>query len=84
MDGKESEIINVTINTTRDNHKENSSVYDSNGKEKTSITSEKKEKARDSYVRMYECGKKLLHSTYRCACASHDTTKSKMKEIVEI
>ena len=41
-------------------HKETSSVYENKGKKKTSSTSENKVKARDGYVRMYECGKNLL------------------------
>ena len=39
-----------------DKYKQTSSAYDIKGEEKTSRTSEKKEKARDGYVRIYECG----------------------------
>ena len=49
-------------------HKENSSIYDKEGKEKTSRISENKEKARDGYVSMHECGKHLCHSTYERPC----------------
>ena len=46
--------------------------------------SENKEKARDGYVCMYECGENLSRSTYERACKLHKTTISLMKEIVEI
>ena len=36
---------------------ETSSIYGNEFKEKTLGTSEKKEKSRDGYVHMYECGK---------------------------
>ena len=49
------------------------------GEENTSITSEKKEKVRDGYFQMYECGNQLLYSTYEHVCASQDRTISMMK-----
>ena len=57
---------------------------DIKGEKNNSSTSEKKEKVHDGYVRMYKCGKNLLHSTYERACAAYETTISQMKEIVEI
>ena len=59
-----------------DRDKEASSAYYIKGKEKNYSTSEKKEKSRDGYVCIYECGKNLLHSTYERACASQETTIS--------
>ena len=53
-----------------DKHKENLSVYDNKSEKKTLNMSGKKEKARYGYVRMYGCGKQLLHSTYERACTS--------------
>ena len=44
-----------------DKVKQNQSAYDIKGEENTSSMSENKEKARDDYVRMYKCGKQLLH-----------------------
>ena len=55
-----------------DTDKETSSEYDINYEEKTSSTSENKEKARDGYFFMYECGKHLLHSMYECACVAQE------------
>ena len=48
--------------------KQISSPYDIKGKENTSSTTDKRGKARDGYVHMYEYGKDLLCSTYKCAC----------------
>ena len=61
IQSEELKTINVTItcNKEADKHKKTSSAYDSKGKEKTSRTSENKEKARDDYVLMYEYGKHL-------------------------
>ena len=86
MNGKESESINamVVCDKKADNIKERLSAYDSKGEGKTSGKSEKKEKTRDGYVRMYECNKHSLHSTFECACVVQETTKSKVKYIVEI
>ena len=60
------------------------SAYDNKGEEKTPRTPEKKEKSCDSYVRMYECVKHFLHSTYERACTAQDTAVNKMIEIAEI
>ena len=60
------------------------SAYDIKGEEKTPRTSKMKEKARGGYVCIYECGKKILQSTYEHAWAEQDTTISMMKEIVDI
>ena len=86
MNGKELKNINLMITCDKevDKHKENLSVYDNKGEEKTSITYEKKENSRDGYVHMYECGKHLFNPMYECACAAQETTISKMKEILEI
>ena len=40
--------------------------------------SEKKEKACDGYVHIYEYGKHLLHSTYERVCAEQETTISEI------
>ena len=69
----------ITCDTEVDKHKETLSVYNIKGEENILSTSEKKEKSRDSYVRMYEYRKHLLHSTYEYACAAQETTISKMK-----
>ena len=45
-------------------------------------TSENKSKARDGYVRMYECGKYFLYSTYERACVAQGTNIGKMNDIV--
>ena len=58
------------------------STYGNKGKEKTSSTSEKKEKSRDSYVRMYECDKQLLHSKYERACTEKSVSISTMEEFM--
>ena len=58
----------ITCNKEVDKHRENSSVYDNKAEEKTLIMSRKKEKACYGYVRMYGCGKQLLHSTNERAC----------------
>ena len=58
-------------------HKENPSTYDNEGKEKTLSTSEKKEKAHDSYVCICECGKHFCHSMYEHACMSNSISTSK-------
>ena len=58
------------------------STYGNKGKEKTSSTSEKKEKSRDSYVCMYECDKQLLHSKYERACTEKSVCISKMEELM--
>ena len=79
--------LNNKFNSTDkevDIDKETLSMYDIKGKEKTSSTSEKKEKERDGYVYMYECGKYLLHSSYDHAYAEDETTINQMKEIMEI
>ena len=61
------------------NHKKTSITYSNKGKENTSSTSEKKEKSRDGYVCMYECGKQLLHSKYERACAEKAVSISTME-----
>ena len=43
-----------------------------------------KEKARDGYFCMYEYEKHLLHIMYKRMCIAHETTISKMNEIVDI
>ena len=55
------EIINITstYNKEENKHKEISSIYGNKGEEKALRNSEKKEKSRDGYVRMHECGKKI-------------------------
>ena len=60
-------------------HKETSSVYYNKVKENSSNTSEKKEKARDGYLCIYEWGKDLFYSTCECVCAAKETTVIKMK-----
>ena len=60
-------------------NKETSSAYDIKGEENTSRMSEKKEKSRDGYINMYECGKHLLHSTYEGVCEAKDMKTSKTK-----
>ena len=63
---KEEELEN--INTARtcykegNKHKEDSSTYDNEGKEKTLSMPEMKEKSRDGYVSMYECDKNFCQS----------------------
>ena len=66
MTGKESEITNATrtCNKEANKLKENFILYVNKGKENTSRTSEKRVKARDGYVCMYEWGKHFCHSTY--------------------
>ena len=66
MNGKELEIVNANImwDKEADKHKETLSAYDNNGEENILSTSEKKEKAGDGYVFMYECGKHLFCSMY--------------------
>ena len=63
------ETINVTrtCNKEANKHKETLSMHDNEGEENTSSVSEKKEKACDSYVSMYELGKDFYHSTYERA-----------------
>ena len=86
MNGKELEIINVTItyDMEANKQKENLNAYDNKGKEKTSIMSENKEKACDGYVSMYECRKHLFNSKYESACEAQETTTSNMKEILDM
>ena len=45
------------------------SVYAIKDEEKTQITSKKKEKERDSYVYIYECGKLFCTPTFKYACS---------------
>ena len=52
--------------------KQTSSAYDIKGKEKTLSTSENKEKARDGYVCIYECGKQFCNSTSECAFVAQE------------
>ena len=63
MNGKELENTNVTRTYKNEagKHKETLSTYVSEDEEKTSSTTEKKEKSRDGYVIMYECNNKLCH-----------------------
>ena len=56
-----------------------SSVYDIKGEEKTSRTSENKEKARYDYVCIYKCGKKFCTSTFKRAWVAQETTISQIK-----
>ena len=86
MNCKELEITNVMITCDKktDKHKETLSAYGIKGKEKTSSTQEKKKKARDGYVRMYECRKYLFHSMYQRECTAQETTIHKTKEIVDM
>ena len=51
--------------------------------EKTSNTSENKEKSRDGYVNMYKCRKYFYHSTYERVYIAKDLFISKMEELVE-
>ena len=83
---EEFESINVTTNCNKesDKHKEASSEYDINSKEKTPIMSEKKENNVLVMFRIYECGKYVLYSNYERACVEKYRTISKMKEIVDI
>ena len=67
----------------RDKYKQTFSAYGIKRNEKTSRTSEKKEKALDIYARMYECGKHFINSTYERVCAAQETTISMMKYIVK-
>ena len=77
MQCEELEGINITT-TWEDKDKQNSSAYDIKGKEKILRMSEKKEKACDGYVHIYEYGKHLLHSTYERVCAEQETTISEI------
>ena len=76
--------MRTTRNKEADKDKDTSSEYHIKGKEKALSMYENKEKACDVYFFMYECGKKLLHSTHERACAAHDTPIDQMKEIVDI
>ena len=67
-----------------DIEKETLSAYYIKGEKNTLSTSEKKVNSCDGYVCMYECGKHLLNSMYERICATHETTISKIKEIMEI
>ena len=67
-----------------DIEKENLSAFDIKGEKNTLSTSEKTENSFDGHLCMYECGKHLLHSMYEHICATHETTISKIKEIMEI
>ena len=86
MNGKESENTNFTITRKKetDENKETLSGYDNKGEEKTSSTSKNKEKAHAGYVQMYKYGKHLFNSMYKRACASQETTISKMEKTVDI
>ena len=61
--------VTHTCNKEINKHKENSSVNDIKEEWRTSRRSENTEETRDIYVCMYECGKHLLHSTYKYVCA---------------
>ena len=63
---------------------ENLCEYGRKGEGNIARRSEKKEKACDGYVWMYECGKNLLRSMYERACKIHRTTISQTKETVDI
>ena len=58
-------------------------MHDNEGEENTSSVSEKKEKACDSYVSMYEWGKNFCHSTYERAHTETAICISRMGETVE-
>ena len=60
------------------------SAYAIKGEENTLSIYERKEKARDGYVYIYELGKLLRTSKYKRTCTSQEKTISKMKEIVDM
>ena len=84
MNSKELEIINVTSTYKKEanKHIETSSSYGNKGEENNWSKSEKKEKACDGYVHMYECGKNFLHSTYERACMTKDLYIIRKEEIM--
>ena len=67
---------NSETSTCADKDKQTSIAYDIKGGGNTSSTSEKKEKARDGYVCIYECGKQFCTSTLKCACAVKEMLES--------
>ena len=69
--------------TWADKGKHTLSVYDIKGKEKTLSMSEKKEKARDGCVCIYQCSKQLCTSTSKRACAAQKMTTIYIKEMLE-
>ena len=71
--------LNNEMTTCVDKDKQILSVYDIKGEENTSGISENKEKARDGYVRIYECGKHLLTPTSERAFAAQEISISQIK-----
>ena len=49
--------VTLTCNKEENKHKKNLGTYGSDGEKNTSSMSENKEKSRDGYVCMFECGK---------------------------
>ena len=64
------------MNMWKDIHKQNLSVYDIKGEEKTLRTLEIKEQEHDGYVCMYERGKHLLYSMYECVWEAQEKATS--------
>ena len=63
---------NNTTTACADKYKQTYIAYDIVVKENTSSTSENKEKARDGYVCIYECGKQFCNSTSECAFVAQE------------
>ena len=76
----ESESVNVmrTFKSEANKQENNSSIYDNQSKESTSIKSDKENKQAvdvyNSLPNIYQCGKKICQSTYECVCTSSDQT----------
>ena len=86
IQSKELEIINETNTCSKESDKDKETFveYDIKGEEKTSRTSEKKEKSCDGYVRIHECEEKILDPTYECACTAQEINIIHTKYIVDI
>ena len=75
--------INIT-HTCADKNKQTLSTYDIKDKENTPSNSEKKGKACDGYVNIYEYDKHLIHSMHKHACVAQEMPIGMMQDIVEI
>ena len=75
--------INKETTMCADKYKQTSSVNDIKGEENTSGIYEKKEKARDGYVCIYEWSKLLWTSTFEIVCTAQETTTRQIKEMLE-
>ena len=74
---------NNETTTCADKDKQTPCEYCIKVKENTLSTSENKEKARDGYVCIYECGKTFCTSTSERTCAAQETTTVQIKENLE-